>query len=310
VTVALLFPGQGAQRPGMLELVPATPSAGDVVAEARDVCAELEMTGDLDDPGRDTIATQLSLLTVGVACGRALLDDGLIVSAVAGHSVGAFAAAVTADVLAFRDALVAVHVRAVAMSEACRDRSWGMAAITGATARSVQAMVSDVATDGDPLWIANINGATQTVVGGTVAALAAAEPAARRIGARAFERLDVDIASHGPLQKPTAEALRTHLATVTHRRPVCGYLTNTGGRLVAEAAPIVEDLAQSVAQTVRWYDGVRLMGELGVSCTVEVSPGHTLTRLTAAAVPDMTAISLADEGFSATIRRARQVPAS
>jgi malonate decarboxylase epsilon subunit len=163
-----------------------------------------------------------------------------------------------------------------------------------------------VSTTRQPLWIANINSATQTVVGGTGAALDAAEHSARLLGARAFERLVVEIASHGPVQEPTERALRAHLATITTRPPTLTYITNTGGRAVRSAAAVVDDLAQSVTRTVRWYDGARLMHELGASCALEVSPGHTLTRLVEVGVPTMTAISLDDEGLSAAIRQARR----
>jgi malonate decarboxylase epsilon subunit len=307
MSVAMLFPGQGAQQPGMLARVPDTPTAQAALNEALQICDELHGGGNLDDPGRDTVATQLSLLAVGVACARAVLDDeALPVTFVAGHSVGAFAAAVTAGVLSLRDALATVHLRADSMRAACSGRAWGMAAITGATTSAVRELVADVSTADQPLWVANVNSATQTVVGGTAAALDAAERRARLLGARGFERLDVEIASHGAVQAPTEHALRAHLARLTTRAPALTYVTNSGGRAVRSAEAVVEDLAQSVTRTVRWYDGVRLLGELGVSCALEASPGHTLSRLMTSAVPAMTAIALDDDGLPAAVRQARR----
>lgn len=307
MSLAMLFPGQGAQRPGMFARVPDTPSAQAVVDEALRICGAVAAGCDLDNPGRDTVATQLSLVTCGVASASAVIrDEGLSVTFVAGHSVGAFAAAVAAGVLTLRDALIAVHARASSMRSACGGRAWGMAAITGATASAARELVTQVSTPAQPLWVANVNSATQTVVGGTSAALDAAERAARMLGARGFDRLDVDIASHGPVQAPTEDALRSQLATVTTRTPALTYITNVGGRAVRSADAVTDDLIHSVTRTVRWYDGVRVMQELGVSCALEAAPGHTLTRLVSAAAPGIIAIALGEEALPFAVARARR----
>ena len=115
---------------------------------------------------------QLALLIAGVACARALTEDhGLAPQFVAGHSVGAFAAAVTAGVLTLPEALIAVELRARLMEKACAQGDWGMAAVTGLPTRTAAEIVRKIATDDDPIWVANINSATQTVFSGTVPAL-------------------------------------------------------------------------------------------------------------------------------------------
>lgn len=305
MTVALLFPGQGAQHPGMLTTAPSTPAALAAIAAARSARAELGITVDLDDPGRDTIATQLGLLTTGVACGRALIEDaGITASFAAGHSVGAFGAAVIAGYLTLDEALEAVYIRARSMQSVCSHRAWGMAAVTGLPTTSARDLADAASTLDDPAWLANVNSATQSVLAGTQHALDDAEQLARRAGARTFTRLDVDIASHGPLQDPTAAVVRTALASVPPRVSPIRYLTNRGGRATTDATAVLDDLASSVAHPVRWYDGVRLMAELGVTCAVEVTPGHTLTRLSAASAPNLSAIALGDRGWRATIAAA------
>ncbi len=307
MSVALLFPGQGAQRPGMLGRVPDTAAARDTVTEALRICGELDQRVDLDNPGSDTVATQLSLVTVGVACARCLTHDERLPAAfVAGHSVGAFSAAVAAGVLTLRDALATVFVRANSMRAACAGDRWGMAAISGLTLTVTRSLVSELSTTPRPLWVANVNSATQIVVAGTVDALDAAEAGARRLGARNFERLEVEIASHGPIQEPTAAALRTQFASVAIHPPTLSYITNVGGRSARSAQAIVDDLSGSVARTVQWYDGVRLMHELGVHYAIEVGPGHTLSRLVGAAVPEMSTASLEDQSLPVVIAQARR----
>jgi malonate decarboxylase epsilon subunit len=292
VSVALLFPGQGAQRPGMLDGLP----------QARSLVAEAGLPWPLDtaDALRDTIATQVCLVIAGVAGARSLLDrHGMTVSHVAGHSVGAFAAAVVAGVLTLSDAVTAVTVRGRAMRDACAGGDWGMAAVTGLRTRTATEIADRIA----QLWVANINSATQTVLAGTASALDVARDAARQAGASGFERLDVAIASHGPLQESTAAALRAHLANLRPPAAAMGYLTNVGGRVVRTADAVLADLADSVAHPVRWYDGMRLLGELGVDRMVEAPPGHTLTRLAAAIDPHVQAFSLAEDPIDTILRR-------
>ena len=301
MSLALLFPGQGAQRPHMLHDLPPSPAVTAVLGESG------WRIDDLDSPAAlaSTVNVQIALLIAGVAGARALVDDhGLVPEFVAGHSVGAFAAAVTAGVLTLAEALTAVELRGRSMEKACAQGDWGMAAVRGLSTTAVARLVADVGTDDDPLWVANVNAATQTVVSGTGRALRRAADAAGRAGAQSCERLDVAVASHCPIQQDTARLMAEQLAQLPRRRPICRYLTNTRGRVTASADVVLDDLAQSVAHPVQWYDGTRLLGELGVTCAVEAPPGHVLTRLLTSAVPSITAIPLTDNGFEAAARLA------
>ena len=197
----------------MLGDLPESPTIAAVVAESRALCHELGLPADLDSPAalRDTVATQLSLLIAGTACAKGLIDDfGLVPQFVAGHSVGAFAAAAVANVLTLREALIAVHLRGESMRAACAGRDWAMAAVTGLPTRTAQQLAERTSTAEAPVWVANINTATQTVLGGTATALAAAHEAARLAGATAFDRLDVAVASHGRSRtQPPARCMPT-----------------------------------------------------------------------------------------------------
>lgn len=301
MSLALLFPGQGAQRPHMLHDLPASPTVTAVIDESGWQIDDLDSAATL----ASTVNVQIALVLAGVAGARALIDDhGLAPEFVGGHSVGAFAAAVTAGVLTLAEALTAVELRGRSMERACAQGDWGMAAVSGLPTRTAAEIVAEVGTDDDPLWLANVNAATQTVVSGTDRALRRAADAAGRAGAQSCERLDVAVASHCPIQQDTARLMAEHLAQLPRRRPTCRYLTNTRGRVTASADVVLDDLAQSVARPVQWYDGTRLLGELGVTCAVEAPPGHVLTRLLTSAVPSITAISLTDNGFEATVRLA------
>lgn len=307
MSLAFLFPGQGSQQAGMLHTLPSTPAVSAVLDESRSQLRCLGLTADIDTTAslRDTTNVQIALLIAGVACARALTEDhGLTAQFVAGHSVGAFSAAVTVGVISLGEALEAVALRGHLMKEACADGDWGMAALSGLPTRPACQIAQEVATDDDPLWVANINSATQTVFSGTALALQKTADAAKIAGAINYERIEVSVASHCPKQAATARRLETHLARLPRREPTARYLTNTQGRATTSAETVLGDLAQAVAHTVQWYDATRLMGELGATCAIETQPGHILTRLLPSEAPTVTAISLQDIGLAAATRRA------
>ncbi|WP_036438586.1 ACP S-malonyltransferase [Mycobacterium sp. URHB0044] len=310
MSLAFLFPGQGSQQPNMLHALPNGPAVAAVISESRSCLARLGLPEDIDSAAalQDTTNVQIALLIAGVACARALTEEhGLAPRFVAGHSVGAFAAAVTAGAMSLDDALTTVELRGRLMNDACRDGDWGMAAITGLPIRSAQLLAERTGTDADPLWLANVNSATQTVLSGTATALHDASHAARTAGATDFERLDVAAASHCPVQADTAIRLAQHLAGLPRHTPAARYLTNSRGRAVTTADAILDDLAQSVAQPVQWYDATRLLPELGATCAIETQPGHVLAHLCTANAPGLAAFSLQDTGLAATVARARQL---
>ena len=301
MSLAFLFPGQGSQRPNMLRTLPPSPAITSVLSESGCRIDDLDSTAAL----ADTVNVQKALLITGVACARTLVaDHGLMPQFVAGHSVGAFAAAVTAGVITFAEALVAVELRGRLMEQACAQGDWGMSAVIGLPTRAAADIARQVATDSDPVWVANINSSTQTVLSGTATSLQRAAEAAKRAGALDCQRIDVAVASHCPKQEGTARQMADHLARLPPRRPTARYLTNTSGRVTASAEVILDDLAQAVAHPVQWYDGTRLLGELGVTCAVEARPGHSLTRLLSSAVPSVVSIALEDNDFATVARRA------
>lgn len=305
MTTAFVFPGQGAQHPGMLGALPDSVAARTVLGEAVGVLGPVD---ELDTATSLTSTTnaQLALLICGVAAARTLTDDyGLHVDVVAGHSVGAFAAAVTAGVLTVPEAADAVRVRGEYMAQACPPGRWGMAAVTGLSSRAVGDVVAAVATADSELWIANVNAADQLVLGGTLRALELARDATQAAGARRFELLDVAVASHGPVQRAGEVAVRERLSRIPLRSQRADYLTDVGARRIRDdAGAVLADLSAAVTKPVRWYDIARLMPELGVDRVIELPPGHVLSRLIAATDRAIEVHTLADEGFDRFAARA------
>ncbi len=298
--IAFLYPGQGAQRPGMLARLPDNAGTRRTLKEAAVLLPPIDVL-DTAKALASTTNAQLALLISGVATARTLTDEhGIKPDIVAGHSVGAFAAAVGAGVLTFPEAVAAVRLRGDCMARACAYGQWGMAALTGLRPRAARRLVGS---DGS-LWIANINSADQVVLGGSVAALDQARQPARNAGARRFEMLDVAVASHGPLQRDTARAVAQQLSTLPHRDQRAAYMTNVGARRVRDdPAAVLDDLAAAVARPVRWFDIMRLLPELGVTATVEMPPGDVLSRLVTTTTPTVSVFSVDVDGLASVAAR-------
>jgi malonate decarboxylase epsilon subunit len=293
VSVAYLFPGQGAQIPGFLKRLPQHPGIADTLREARSV---LNMDIDALDgieALHSTVNVQLGLLIGGVAVTRALALQGMSADAAAGLSVGAFGAAVACGSLSFADALSLVKLRAESM-QVLYPRGFGMAAITGLDERRIGAILSQVGGAAAQVFIANINAPTQVVISGADAGLEAALQLARESGARHVQRMMVSVPSHSPLLDAVSQRLAQAAAKIDIRAPHIPYISNRRARAVRDAAGVREDLALNVSNPVRWHDSMTLLYELGIRLFVEMPPGRVLTDLAQQNFPEARAIAADD----------------
>jgi len=293
VSVAYLFPGQGAQNPGFLHRLPNHPAVKATLDEAAAVLDIEVMSLDTSAALASTVAVQLSLLIAGVAVTRALAYEGLEVDAAAGLSVGAFGAAVACGVLSFADALPLVKLRGECMEQAY-PHGYGMAAVTGLDEHQVAAIVERVGGAGAQIYIANINAPTQIVVSGADCALDAVVETARRTGARRAERMAVAVPSHCPLLNAVARRLAAAMAAIEMHDPQRPYVSNRRARVVHDAQGVRDDLIHNVANAVRWHDSVTVLYELEVRLFIEPPPGEVLSRLAQQAFAEARAIAVED----------------
>ena len=311
MSVAFLFPGQGAQDPGFLHRLP---ECAEVASTLREAGAALGCdVGALDaaDALASTVAAQLTIVTAGVAVARALAARGAGPDAVAGLSVGAFAAAVAAGALELRDALPLVRLRGELMERAY-PRGHGMAAIVGLDERTVSGIVEAARGPGAPLDVANVNAPAQIVIAGADPAIDAALERARAAGARRVERMAVAVPSHSPLLAEVSARLLEAIRCVPMARPRVPYATSRRARLTRDEDVIREDLARNVAEVVRWHDATTALYETGARLLVEMPPGHALSALAAAAFPGARAIAAAEtrlDTIVALVRRERALDA-
>lgn len=293
MSIAFLFPGQGAQSPGFLRALPEHAAVSDTFAEASRLLDHDVLELDTADALESTAAVQLTLLIAAVAIVRLLRDEGVVADAVAGLSVGAFGAAVACGALTFADALALVRLRGEGMQRGF-PRGFGMAAVIGLDEAQIQALIEPIRRTGDALYVANVNAPTQIVLTGSVAALDAAIAAARAWGARQARRMAVSAPSHCALLAPVALALHAALAGASLTAPRIPYLSNRHARAVTDARSVGVDLADNVMYPVRWHDATTVLFERGCRLFVELPPGRVLTDLAASAFPDTRAVALAD----------------
>lgn len=304
--LALLFPGQGAQTPGFLRRLPEHPAARATLEEAGRVlgadAARLDEAAALES----TVATQLGSVIAGVAAARVLSAEGVVADAVAGLSVGAFAAAVACEALGFADALRLVKLRAEAMAQAF-PRGYGMTALLGLAEPAALRLIARVNAH-VPLYLASVNAPSEVVVSGSDAALARAAEEAQAQGAAA-QRLRVAIPSHCPLMDAVSAQLREALRGVPLSEPRRPYVSNHRARVAASATALAEDLILNVSRPVRWHDSVTLLYELGCRLYFESYPGHVLSELVRSSLPQARALALEDVPLASALTVGRQAAA-
>jgi malonate decarboxylase epsilon subunit len=305
MSIAFLFPGQGSQSAGMLHQLVDHPVVERTLDEVSSVLRSDVRAFDTDEALASSVPVQLALLAAGVATARALIEEGAQPSVVCGLSVGAFAAAVVADVLSLEDAVELVRLRAGKMVE-LYPTGYGLSAIIGLTESQVLTIVQAVATGQEPVFLANINAPLQTVIAGSDSGMERALEQARRQGARKVERLQVSVPSHCPLLQPVADLLQHRFSTLRLRKPKMTYIGNVNARAMRVSHLIASDLANNIAHGVRWHDATTVARELGCNLFLEMPPGHVLTDLAKENLPGVNALPVERDILPRVLRLAQQ----
>ncbi|UVL72240.1 malonate decarboxylase subunit epsilon [Pseudomonas protegens] len=274
----LVFPGQGAQQPGMLQRLPQSPQTRACLQEASDVLGQDVLTLDSPQALASTRAVQLCLLIAGVAAARTLLQPDTRVNYVGGLSIGAYPAAVVAGALEFADALRLVSLRGELMQQAY-PQGYGMTALIGLELAAVEGLLAQVHSPQRPVYLANINADNQVVIAGSDAAMHAVAELARGCGVGVAKRLAVSVPSHCPLLEQPAQALAAAFAEVPLQLPKLGYLSGSRARLMRSVEALRDDLAFNMCRVVDWRGTVQSAYERGVRLQVELPPGAVLTGL-------------------------------
>lgn len=277
---AFIFSGQGAQYPGMFaDLAEAEPAAAGIFSMADKVLgrsiSELCFNGTEDDLIL-THNTQPCVLTADLAAAMTLRSHGIVPDAVAGFSLGEYAALAFAGALSPEETLRTVQLRADAMQEAVPAGEGGMAAVIGSSSDEVE-QICEMVKD-DYVILANYNSPVQSVISGTAAGVAKAAAIAEERGMH-ITVLDVSAPFHCRLMEPAAEKLKEHFRKITFTDTEMPVYMNVDAMPVTKADEIPDRLVRQASNPVRWADTIRKMHEDGIETFIECGPGKTLSRL-------------------------------
>ncbi len=282
-SLAVMFPGQGSQFPGMTrDLVEASRKARQLVQRADDILGyrlSRIMLSDDGDTLLRTVHTQPAVFVHSMALWELLQERfSLMPIMAAGHSLGEYSALVAAGVLEFSEALDIISVRAKSMDEAQPAGTCGMAAVVGATRDQVLDMVN-ANRGNEVLEAANFNAPDQVVVSGHLVAVDRVAEASKSIKRARTVKLPVSSAFHTSLMEPAREALAERLESVGLGQPKFPVAANVTAKPYHVDATAVKLMADQVVRPVLWEDCVKTMLEAGADLFVEVGPGKVLTGL-------------------------------
>jgi len=281
--LAIVFPGQGSQSPGMLSALATDYSQ---VVDTFDLASDV-LGYDLwqlvqDGPGdelNETDKTQPAMLAAGVAVWRVWQDaGGADPLLMAGHSLGEYTALVCAGALDFQDAVSLVAERGRCMQSAVPAGSGAMAAILGLDDAAVAA-VCEQAADGEVVSPVNYNSPGQVVIAGRTDAVQRAMVLAKEAGAKRAVQLPVSVPSHCALMRPAAEQFADRLKQTVIKTPSIRVMQNVDAALHDDPDSIRENLSRQLYSPVQWVASVQAMAEQGVTRIIEAGPGKVLTGL-------------------------------
>ena len=274
---AYVFPGQGAQAPGMgRDLYENNAEAKSLFEQANEILGfritDIMFDGTAEQL-KETKVTQPAVFLHSVIMAKAL---GVKPDAVAGHSLGEFSALVVAGALSFEDGLRLVSKRAMAMQAACEAVPGTMAAVLALPDSEVEKICDDV--DG-VVVAANYNCPGQLVISGAIEAVDEACVKAKEAGAKRAMRLPVGGAFHSPLMAPAREELAAAIAAAPFSEPTCPIYQNVDAKPHTNPLEIKENLIAQLTAPVRWtYISQNMIAD-GFTEFSELGPGAVLQGL-------------------------------
>ena len=296
--IAYIFPGQGSQAVGMGQNLCAHSEAARTLFEQAD-----EYLGEKistlcfygpEDALKQTIHTQPALYVTSAAVLAVLGERGAAPpEAVAGHSVGEYAALYATGAFDFETGLKLVSRRAQEMHRAALTRPGAMAAVLGLSAEQMVAVCADAESAG-PVSAANFNGGGQVVISGSPDGVAKASELAKAVGAKRVLPLNVSGAFHSALMAPAVEAMEYALRDAVIQMASVPIVANLTADYETTPDEIRTNLAAQIDHPVRWEETILRLVSDGFTEFVEVGSGTVLAGLMKRIAPDVKVVSVGD----------------
>ncbi|MBF8262572.1 MAG: Malonyl CoA-acyl carrier protein transacylase [Parachlamydiales bacterium] len=279
--IAFLFPGQGAQYPGMgKDFFDAFEIARHTFEEADDLLSFHLSQVIFEGPAAlltETRYSQAAIFVNSMAMMRTLQEllPELIPAVCSGLSLGEYTALCASGRLSFAETLRLIQLRGEYLNDACVRTKGSMSAVLGLEAQDVEEAIRSI----PQVWIANFNCPGQTVISGTHDGIRAAGEVLKQKGAKRLIPLQVQGAFHSRLMQSAQDRLKFRIAEANIVDSATGFVMNVTGSYVDGIDPVKDNLTRQVTHSVRWEQGVRAMMEKGVSLYLEIGCGKTLTGM-------------------------------
>ncbi|MCY0895894.1 MAG: ACP S-malonyltransferase [Alicyclobacillaceae bacterium] len=299
MTLAFVFPGQGAQSVGMgRDLLDGFSVVRETFEEADEALgfalSKIFLEGD-EAELRLTYHTQPALLTVGIAAWRAFSETVSCAPAfVAGHSLGEYTALVASGALPFAEAVRIVYQRGRLMDEAVPAGQGTMAAVLGLEEDKLAEACRAVSTPEDVVELANLNCPSQVVISGTVLGVERGAEAAKAAGARRVIPLVVSGPFHCSLMRPAASRLSAILQEAPFMEASVPVVANVNAKSYTSPAQARQALTEQLYSPVRWQADVEAMLAAGVNVFLEFGVGSVLSGLIKKINRNVTCASIED----------------
>lgn len=296
--IAYIFPGQGSQSVGMGQNLYTHSEAARTIFDEADALIGTKISSlcfyGPEEALKQTVNTQPALYVSSVAALHALQEAGAPPpEAVAGHSVGEYAALLAAGAFSFETGLHLVERRAQEMHRAATVAPGAMAAVLGLTAAQVVSACAEAAGAGI-VSVANFNGGGQVVISGSPEGVARASEIAKTNGAKRVIPLNVSGAFHSPLMTPAAEAMLHVLSDASVQEAAIPVVANLTAEYETYAEEIKTNLAAQIDHPVRWEESIIRLAADGFDTFVEVGSGTVLAGLMKRLAPGVGVYSVGD----------------
>ena len=278
--IAFIFPGQGAQYPGMgRDIAESYEQAMSIFEKASEKLGidmkKLCFEGD-EEELKKTENTQPSILTTSVAILEVLKLKGIVPDVAAGLSLGEYTALVASEAVSFEDAVAVVRKRGKYMQEAVPAGEGTMAAVMGLAKEDVIEGLK-LAGEHGVVEAANFNCPGQIVIAGQTKAVEEACKILKEKGAKRAMLLPVSAPFHSSLLKPAGERLEKELVAIVLSDTKIPVVSNVNADIIKDKNEIKRLLVDQVSNSVLWEDSVKRMIDMGVDTFIEVGPGKSLS---------------------------------